>query len=164
MKLGHLVDGMNGIQRNLDEADSVKSNMDSMLEQRFSDINKTIEASLKDLVRGAKEGQTAAFSGAVQQAMLQLTQTQQILLNSLDRISGDNRGYKDEICADLDKLSKEHTKSSSSITKQINDTSAEINKNIKALPKPPIKELGAISEKIDGVSKQIDAIPVPKKK
>ena len=162
-KLEYLMKGMQGVQNDLDEADHVKSNMDSMLEKRFSEINRTIEASLKDLVRNAGDGQVAAFNSAIQQAMLQLTQTQQILLNSLNRIANNGKKYKEEICKDIDMLAKDLGKQNASLEKglstEIKNATAEINKSIQAIPEPPKTDLSPVTKGIANISKQIKAIP-----
>jgi hypothetical protein len=135
-KLEYLMKGMDSIKTDLDEADHVKSNMDSMLEKRFGAINKNIESALKDLVRQGSDSQAVAFNSAVQQAMLQLTQTQQLLMNSLAKISTAPDEAKEAICADIDKLATRTAKGDLTISKQINDVTADIKKSIKAIPVP----------------------------
>jgi len=155
--------GMQGVQNDLNEADHVKSNMDSMLEKRFSEINRTIEASLKDLVRNAGDGQVASFNSAVQQAMLSLTQTQTILLNGINQLSSDSGEYKEDICKDIEMLAKDLGKQNAALEKglstEIKTATAEINKSIQAIPEPPKTDLSPVTKGMANISKQIKAIP-----
>jgi ABC-type transporter Mla subunit MlaD len=158
-KLEYLMKNINGVQADLDEADDVKSNMDSMLEKRFANINKTIEASLKDLIRQSGDGQSAAFSQAVQQAMLSLTQTQTILLQSLAQLSSDGKKQTEQICADIDSVATQSTKNTSGISKEINDAKADITKTIKAIPVPKPTDLRGLSKDIKSLEGVIKSIP-----
>jgi hypothetical protein len=158
-KLEYLMKNINGVQADLREADDVKSNMDSMLEKRFANINKTIEASLKDLIRQSGDGQSAAFSQAVQQAMLSLTQTQTILLQSISQLSADGKKQTEQICADIDAVSAQSTKNTSGISKEINDAKADITKTIKAIPVPKPTDLRGLSKDIKSLEGVIKSIP-----
>jgi hypothetical protein len=58
-------------------------------ERGFSKVNKNLEGTLKELIQQAGQSQDMAFNRAVSQAVLSVTQSQQIILNALQRITSE---------------------------------------------------------------------------
>ena len=84
-KLSHLTSGVQDIRRKLESAEM--GEVGNLLDENFTKVNRKLEKSLNSLISQANQYQDRAFTSAVQQAVLGVTQSQQIILNALSRIT-----------------------------------------------------------------------------
>ena len=96
-KLEHLYKGMQNVKRDLDDADSMKSNADEFLGKRFDESDKRMDASLKNVMK--EQSEQAVFASAVHQTVLQVAQNNQLMLHS-----GGSAGQDPEGRSPLDAL------------------------------------------------------------
>ena len=74
--------GMDRIKEKLAQADSMGLNLSDLLGKKFEQVNTSLEKNLKTLVEQSSQSQSRAFQNAVQDAVLNITRIQQIMLNS----------------------------------------------------------------------------------
>ena len=166
-KLSHLKGDVGAIQSKIARADDIEQNMDSLLDKRFAEVGSKLESTLKTLVDGNNSAQSATFSAAIQNAVLSLTQTQQILINSLSRISTEATEAKGELSSGIGGVEKSVATSNADIVAKMNTSVKAIEKSIKAIPVPKATDLSGLSKDVRSLEKAIKSIPktvLPKQK
>ena len=122
--LAHLTGGMDNVKKRLDQANHIGTDLSDILGNRFKEVNSNLEKNLKTLVEQASNMQNSAFSGVVEKAVLNITQSQQLMLNS-------NMGVLQELL----KLKAELSEEVSEVRTGVGSSSESLSEKIKELEK-----------------------------
>ena len=161
MRLEHLYNGMQGVKRDLDEADSIKNNADEFLGKRFDESDKKLDKSLKNVLK--EQSEQAVFAASVHQTVLQVTQNNQMLLHgmindlkTLERqLSDQTTRIKDDVKSSKDGLKGK----SDDLSKKLTSIGTDISKAIGNIPVPKATDLSGLSKQISALNSTIKAIP-----
>ena len=163
MKLAHIKDGMDNLQKRLDSADSIKksslSDVENIMQGQFSKLSENIQKELKRLVESNNSAQGAATTQAVQNAVYQSTQTQLTLLNSLQKIANDADSASKLISGEIGKASSR--KDVAELSKQVLALGLQIDELPKTFPLPKDIDLSGLSKGITELKTSISSIKFP---
>ena len=158
--MGNLSQYAEKIQRVQDKLDDAGS-VDSILENRFSEVNANLDEAMKNLVDESNKQQNEAFRGVVERAVLAVTQNNQIVLNSLNRMSQESESARNSVKNDISGNSQKMQKNNQALTGQLD----ALNKQIAGLPTQfpeQIKtDLSGIEKGIRHLMSAISSIPMP---
>ena len=161
-KLSQFTEGISNIRTQLDDADSVKGNMDSMLEGRFSEVNENLGKAMQNLVSESNKQQNDAFRLAVEQAVLAVTQNNQIVLNSLNRMSQEAQKGQDGLNSNINSTGKAGSVENKALQAKLETVLTDISKIPTQFPKQIKTDLSGLDKAIMAVGLQVDSIPTAK--
>jgi hypothetical protein len=164
-KLEHLLNGMNGVQSKLNEADTMKADTEGYLGKRFDESDQKLDKSLKNVLK--EQSEQAVFASAVHQTVLQVAQNNQLMLhnmiNDLKALEGQVREQtsklKKELGGDLGKLNTQATKNGTEIGNKLSEVGNDITKAIGNIPVPKATDLTGLSKDIKRLEGAIKSIP-----
>ena len=159
-KLEHLVSGVQQIRSKL-ENDEV-GDMSNAFDDGFAKVNKNIEKSLKSLVEQANQSQNQAFSNAVQNAILSVTQGQQVMLNGLNRMSLEAQKGQDGLNKNIDATGKAGTVGNKALQAQITKISTDLAKIPTEHPEQIKTDLSGLEKTVKAVGRAVQSIPTAK--
>lgn len=148
-KLDLLLAGMNREEKPDTDADVAK-------------MQKKMVTALKSLVDESSRQQNTAFSNAVQQAVLTISQSNQTMLNSLERMSREAQSGQKGLSQSIEANGKAGSEGKQAIQTQLKTLSAELAKLPKSLPIPKDVDLSGLSKDIKVVASAIENIPTAK--
>lgn len=159
-KLEHLVSGVQQIRSKL-ENDEV-GNMSNAFDEGFAKVNKDLNKSMKALVAQANQSQNQAFSNAVQNAILSITQGQQVVLNGLNRMSLEAQKGQDGLNKNIDAAGKAGTVENKVLQAQIDKLSANLAKIPTQHPEQVKTDLSGLDKAVMAVGLAVQSIPTAK--
>ena len=160
--LSHLTGGMDNVKKKLDQANNIGLDLSDILGSRFNEVNSTLEKNLKTLVEQSSQSQNRSFQSAVQDAVLNITRSQQIMLNSNMGVLQELLKLKAELSEEVSEVRTGVGSSSETLSEKI----MELEKGISQLPTsfPEAKEVD-LSKVLNGImnlNKQVKSIDIPK--
>jgi len=162
--LKHIVETMGNVRAKLDEADDIKNNTASFLNERFDASDKSLQESLKKVLKD--QGEQATFASAVHQTVLSVTQNNQLMLhNMIDDLKHLERKLNEEsgkLSKDISQVKTGVGSSSESLSKQINVLSKGIERLPTSFPVPKDVDLSKVLNGIMNLDNQVKNIPAPK--
>jgi DNA repair exonuclease SbcCD ATPase subunit len=160
-KLSGIMDGMNTVRERLDEADTIKNDTSTYLNERFDESDKRMSENMKSVLK--EQSEQAVFASAVNQTVLQTAQNSQVMLHNMIN--------------DLKLLEREMNKSTKEINKEVKgnldgtkkDIQTQINKLSSDIAKIPTKHPEQVKTDLSGLDRammalglQVDNIPTAK--
>jgi hypothetical protein len=130
--LSQYADQIQGVRSRLDEADSIKEDMDDMISKRFEAVSKEMMKSLENLVN--TNNKDSIMSSSVTQGVLSIAQNNQLIMRDLEK----------EMRA-INKQMMENYNSTKSEVGKVRDHIGNIS--------------GSLSGMIDKLAKSVDKIP-----
>lgn len=158
-KLAHLTSGVEQIRKKLENAEM--GDIGNVLDDGLAKVNKNLQDSLDKLVKEANQSQNVAFSNAVQQAVLSVTQSQQIILNALSRITAQVIESAEATSKEVDKVNSGVGGVKSSLAGQIDNLAKLVERLPTQIPEPEKVDLSGIDKNIKALGGVIKAIPAP---
>ena len=162
--LSHLTGGMDRIKEKLAQADSMGLNLSDLLGKKFEQVNTSLEKNLKTLVEQSSQSQSRAFQNAVQDAVLNITRSQQIMLNSNMGVLQELLKLKEELSEEVDEVKTGVGSSSESLSGQINEIAKGIERLPTSFPEPKEVDLSTLMNGIRNLNAQVKSLPtsIPK--
>lgn len=130
--------------------------LESTLKKRFGEVNENLSKSMKLLVEESDRQRNTAFSNSVANAVLAVTQNNQILLDGLSRMS---RDAQKGITQTIDASGKVVRDESSTLKDKLELLSTQLAKLPKEFPIPKDVDLSGLSKDIKMVATSIKNIP-----
>ena len=124
-----------------------------------ADTQKKMVSALKSLVDESSRQQNAAFSNAVQQAVLAISQSNQTMLNSLERMSREAQTGQRGLSKSIEANGKAGSEGKQAIQNQLKTLSAELAKLPTSFPIPKDVDLSGLSKDIKTVAAAVKNIP-----
>ena len=159
--LAHLTGGIDKIRTKLEQADAMGLDLSDLLGKKFDDVNSKLEKNLNTLITQANQSQNTAFSTAVQQAVLNITQSQQIMLNSNLRVLQELVKLKEELSEEVGEVKSGVGSVNESLASQIENLAKSVEKLPTRFPEQKDVDLSEIVSGIKNLYSSIKAIPVP---
>jgi len=163
-KLEHLLGGMKQVQSRLDEADSIKTDATSFLNERFDQSDQKMSDNLKNVLK--EQSDQAVFAAAVHQTVLQVTQNNQMLLhNMLNDLKVIERQVNDKagmIKSDVSTFKGDVSKGQKNVTSKLDKLSADLAKLPTQIPEPEKVDLSGLDKAVMALGLQVDNIPTAK--
>ena len=160
--LSHLTGGMNRIKEKLDQADAMGLDLSDLLGKKFSEVNSSLEKNLKTLVEQSSQSQNRSFQSAVQDAVLNITRSQQIMLNSNMGVLQELLKLKEELSEEVGEVKSGVGSSSESLSEQINGISKGIERLPTSFPEAKEVDLSKVLNGIMNLNTQVKSIDIPK--
>jgi RNAse (barnase) inhibitor barstar len=151
--------GMNRIKEKLDQADAMGLNLSDLLGKKFEQVNTSLEKNLKTLVEQSSQSQSRAFQTAVQDAVLNITRSQQIMLNSNMGVLQELLKLKEELSEEVDEVKSGVGSSSESLSGQINEIAKGIERLPTSFPKPEKVDLSKVLNGIMNLDSKVKSLP-----
>jgi hypothetical protein len=162
-KLDYLVKGLQQTQAKLDSAAEMKGGLSESIGKRLEESNKMLVGVLKEIVTEQTNG--ALFSSSVHQTVLSITQNNQLLLRSLEKIT---MAVEKEVTQSNKQLAKEVVKVGkavgsvdTSLSGQINNLAKSVERLPTQYPKQKETDLSGINSAIKAVGNAVMNIPKP---
>jgi hypothetical protein len=164
-KLSGIMDGMNSVKQQLDEADTIKNHTNEYLNKRFDESDERMSSNMKAVLK--EQSEQAVFASAVNQTVLQVAQNNQVMLHNmindlklLEReINKSTKEINKDFRGNLDGAKKDiQTQMSKTLTK----ISADIANIPTEIPEPEKTDLSPVITGVKAVLAAIKAIPEPK--
>lgn len=160
--LAHIVEGLNSDKDRQSETDAVRGNLDSMLDGRFKEVGKNLESSLRTLVSESGKSQSAAFQQAVNQAVFAINQSNQIMLNTLNRMSQETDGNYKAVSKGVGEATKSVGGAEQKLAGQINNLAKSVELLPTQFPEPEKVDLSGITKEIKALQSNVKNIPTAK--
>jgi len=162
--LSHLTGGMNRIKEKLDQADAMGLDLSDLLGKKFGEVNSSLEKNLKTLVEQSSQSQSRSFQSAVQDAVLNITRSQQIMLNSNMGVLQELLKLKEELSEEVGEVKSGVGSSSESLSEQINGISKGIERLPTSFPEAKEVDLSKVLNGIMNLNTQVQSLPtsIPK--
>ena len=154
--LSQYAEQIQGVQSKLNEAESIKDNMDEIISKRFDEVSKRMMKSLEDLVN--TNNKDSVMSSSVTQAVLSIAQNNQLLMRDLEKelrqtnkdMTSNNNAMKSEVA----KVGNDVSKTLAGITKQVEAIPTQFPEQIKT-------DLSGVEKGIRNLMSAISSIPMP---
>ena len=163
-KLSGIMEGMNTVRERLDEADTIKNDTSSFLNDRFDESDKKMGESMKGVLK--EQSEQAVFAAAVSQTVLQVAQNNQLMLHNmlndlkvLERQANDNRG---KIKSDVSTFKGDVSKGQKTVASKLDKLSTDLAKLPTQIPEPEKVDLSGLDRAIMAVGLQVESIPTAK--
>lgn len=162
--LAHLTGGMERVKEKLAQADAMGLNLSDMLGKKFAEVNENLGRNLKVLVEQAGNAQSGAFSKAVQDAVMNITQSQQIIINSNLGVLQGLLKLKEELSEEVEEVKSGVGSSSTSLSEQISVVAKGIERLPTSFPEAKEVDLSKVLNGIANLGTIVKAIPteIPK--
>jgi len=162
--LAHLTGGIERIREKLEQADAMGLNLSDLLGKKFAAVNDSLEKNLKTLVEQSSQSQSRAFQTAVQEAVLNITRSQQIMLNSNVGVLQELLKLKEELSEEVGEVKNGVGSSSESLSGQINAIAKGIELLPTSFPEPEKVDLSKVLNGISNLGTMVKSIPteIPK--
>ena len=132
-----------------------KPDMDADVEK----MQKKMATALKSLVDESSRQQNAAFSNAVQQAVLAISQSNQTMLNSLERMSREAQSGQKGITQTIDAAGKVTRTENKGLQAEMKSIADSVSKLPTQFPIPKDVDLSGLSKDIKTVAMAVKNIP-----
>ena len=154
--LSQYAEQIQGVQSKLNEAESIKENMDEIISKRFEEVSKRMMKSLEDLVN--TNNKDSVMSSSVTQAVLSIAQNNQLLMRDLEKelrqtnkdMTSNNNAMKSEVA----KVGNDVSKTLAGITRQVEAIPTQFPEQIKT-------DLSGVEKGIRNLMSAISSIPMP---
>ena len=154
--LSQYAEQIQGVQSKLNEAESIKDNMDEIISKRFDEVSKRMMKSLEDLVN--TNNKDSVMSSSVTQAVLSIAQNNQLLMRDLEKelrqtnkdMTSNNNAMKSEVA----KVGNDVSKTLAGITRQVEAIPTQFPEQIKT-------DLSGVEKGIRNLMSAISSIPMP---
>ena len=162
--LAHLTGGMERVKEKLAQADAMGLNLSDLLGKKFAEVNENLGRNLKVLVEQAGNAQSSAFSKAVQQAVMNITQSQQIIINSNLGVLQGLLKLKEELSEEVEEVKSGVGSSSTSLSEQISVVAKGIERLPTSFPEAKEVDLSKVLNGISNLGTMVKGIPteIPK--
>lgn len=160
--LSHLTGGMDQVKKRLDQANNIGLDLSDILGKRFGEVNSNLEKNLKTLVEQSSQSQSRAFQTAVQDAVLNITRSQQIMLNSNMGVLQELLKLKEELSEEVNEVKSGVGSSSETLSEKINVLSKGIERLPTSFPQPEKVDLSKVLNGIMNLNTQVKSIDIPK--
>ena len=162
--LAHLTGGMERVKEKLKQADAMGLNLSDLLGQKFGEVNANLEKNLKTLVEQSSQSQSRAFQTAVQDAVLNITRSQQIMLNSNMGVLQELLKLKEELSEEVEEVKSGVGSSRQSLSGQINEIAKGIERLPTSFPEPEKVDLTKVINGIMNLNNKVSSLPtdIPK--
>ena len=160
--LSHLTGGMDRIKEKLAQADSMGLNLSDLLGKKFEQVNTSLEKNLKTLVEQSSQSQSRAFQNAVQDAVLNITRSQQIMLNSNMGVLQELLKLKEELSEEVNEVKSGVGSSSETLSEKIMELEKGISQLPTSFPQPEKVDLSQLMNGIMNLNSQVKSIDIPK--
>jgi len=162
--LAHLTGGIDRIRDKLAQADAMGLDLSDVLGKRFDEVNEKLAKNLDTLLKQSQQSQNSAFQTAVQQAVLNITQSQQIMLNSNVGVLQELLKLKEELSEEVEEVKSGVGSSSESLSGQINAIAKGIELLPTSFPEPEKVDLSKVLTGISNLGTMVKSIPteIPK--
>ena len=158
--LSQYAEQIQGVQSKLNEAESIKDNMDEMISKRFEEVSNKMMKSLEGLVNA--NNKDTIMSSSVTQAVLSIAQNNQLLMRDLEK---EMRQTNKDMTANNNALKAEVKKVGDGVSKTLAGQLTNIAKQVSAIPTQfpdQIKtDLSGLEKGIEGLMSAISSIPQP---
>ena len=158
-QLAHLTGGMERIKEKLAQADAMGLNLSDLLGKKFAEVNTNLEKNLKTLVEQTGNAQSSAFTKAVQQAVMNITQSQQIIINSNLGVLQGLLKLKEELSEEVDEVKSGVGSSSTTLSEQISEVAKGIERLPTSFPQPEKVDLSKVLTGISNLGTLVKEIP-----
>ena len=154
--LSQYAEQIQGVQSKLNEAESIKENIDEVISKRFEEVSNKMMKSLEDLVN--TNNKDSVMSSSVTQAVLSIAQNNQLLMRDLEKelrqtnkdMTSNNNAMKSEVA----KVGNDVSKTLAGITKQVEAIPTQFPEQIKT-------DLSGVEKGIRNLMSAISSIPMP---
>ena len=160
--LSHLTGGMDNVKKKLDQANNIGLDLSDILGSRFNEVNSTLEKNLKTLVEQSSQSQNRSFQSAVQDAVLNITRSQQIMLNSNMGVLQELLKLKAELSEEVSEVRTGVGSSSESLSEKIKELEKGISQLPTSFPQPEKVDLSQLMNGIMNLNSQVKSIDIPK--
>ena len=158
--LSQYAEQIQGVQSKLNEADSIKDNMDEMISKRFEEVSNKMMKSLEGLVDS--NNKDSIMSSSVTQAVLSIAQNNQLLMRDLEK---ELRQTNKDMTANNNAMKAEVKKVGDGVSKTLAGQLTNIASQVKAIPTQfpdQIKtDLSGVERGIRNLMSAISSIPLP---
>jgi hypothetical protein len=158
--LSQYAEQIQGVQSKLNEAESIKDNMDEMISKRFEEVSNKMMKSLEGLVNA--NNKDTIMSSSVTQAVLSIAQNNQLLMRDLEK---EMRQTNKDMTANNNALKAEVKKVGDGVSKTLAGQLTNIASQVKAIPTQfpeQIKtDLSGVEKGIRNLMSAISSIPLP---
>lgn len=155
---------MNNVRGRLDEADSIKNDTSTFLNQRFEESDQRMKKGLSSVLK--EQSEQAVFAAAVHQTVLQVTQNNQAMLHNM---INDLKLLERQINQSAKEINKESSDISKGLQAQIKEISSSIDKiptehpeQVKTDLSPVLNGLRQVSNAVKALPKSIPEVVIPK--
>lgn len=162
--LAHLTGGMERVKEKLAQADAMGLDLSDLLGRKFAEVNENLGKNLKTLVEQSASAQSGAFSRAVQDAVMNITQSQQIIINSNLGVLQGLLKLKEELSEEVEEVKSGVGSSSSTLAEQIGEVAKSVGRLPTAFPEPEKVDLSKVLNGISNLGTMVKSIPteIPK--
>ena len=158
------MDNMNAVQGKLDEADSIKNDTSSYLNERFDESDKKLDANLKSVLK--EQSEQAVFASAIHQTVLQVAQNNQLMLhnmiNDLKTLEKQQREHTEKLKSGVDAAKTGLSGKSDALSTKLTSLAADIKKLPTRIPEPEKVDLSPVINGIKQVGNAVKNIPTAK--
>lgn len=163
-KLAAIQEGMSGVQKRLDDAIQLSQSrtvdIDAILEGKFGKVSSRIENALRSMADEARNAQHAEFNNMVHAAMLNVTQTLQLILNTHTQQSQSVLKSNKSLSGDIGKIS--NRTEVGSLASQLKTLETAISALPTQFPLPKDVDLSGLSSEIKMLRESVANIKMPK--
>jgi hypothetical protein len=160
-KLSHLTSGVDKIRKRLESAEAMGGDVSDLFDEGFGRVNSNLNKAMKDLVAESNRQQNTAFSSVVSQAVLAVTQSQQMFLNAVSRITDEVISSRDSLTKEVGKVSSGVGSVNQSLAGQINNLAKSVERLPTQFPEQKETDLSGLAKDIKAVGSAIRSIPAP---
>ena len=158
------MDNMNAVQGKLDEADTIKNDTSSYLNERFDESDKKLDANLKSVLK--EQSEQAVFASAIHQTVLQVAQNNQLMLhnmiNDLKTLEKQQREHTEKLKSGVDAAKTGLSGKSDALSTKLTSLAADIKKLPTQIPEPEKVDLSPVINGIKQVGNAVKNIPTAK--
>ena len=158
--LSQYAEQIQGVQSRLDEADSMKENMDDMISKRFEEVSNKMMKSLEGLVDS--NNKDSIMSNSVTQGVLSIAQNNQLIMRDLEK---EMRGINKQMMDNYSSIKSEVSKVGDGVSKTLAGQLTKLAKQVEAIPTQfpdQIKtDLSGVEKGIRHLMSAISSIPMP---
>jgi len=154
--------GMNRIKQKLDQADAMGLDLSDLLGKKFGEVNTSLEKNLKTLVEQSSQSQSRAFQSAVQDAVLNITRSQQIMLNSNMGVLQELLKLKEELSEEVSEVKTGVGSSSETLSGKIEEIAKGVQRLPTSYPEQKDVDLSKVLNGIMNLNKEVKSIDIPK--
>ena len=160
--LAHLTGGIDKIRTKLEQADAMGLDLSGLLGKRFDEVNSKLEKNLNKLVAQAGQTQNTSFANAVSQAVLSITQQQQMMLNSNASVLTELIKLKKELSEEVEEVKAGVGSVNQSLAGQIDNLAKSVERLPTQFPEQVKTDLSGLINGLKEIHSSVKSIPVPK--